>query len=407
MDNGPSLGTLNFDYSEMSRVAGRLLTPVAVIAPDTTLQYANREVARIVDIDVSQLIGRRMLDFVHPEDQSRVTNELAIIVSENPEGGFCRFRMRGHDDQSWRVVHAYAHNLLDDPSIGGILISGGDVTELENLARALKSFSDVTRILIHAKDEKSLMSAVCDSIIENGNYLVVWVGYAVPDEARTVQLVASSGVTECLTNDLTRWDESDLGRGPTGEAIRTRTAQVVRNPEGSQLYDRWREQIEKYGVRSVCSLPLVIGNHTAGALTIYSGDPANFGPEEMSILSEYADELSFGIGRLRDMQRLLRNESQLREAERLTHVGHWEWDLNTDLMQFRADEIYAIYGTDRSNWQGTMDAFLAFVPPEERALVKTTLNHTVAEGSAELTHRIVTGAGDTRFLHVRTEVVVG
>jgi len=394
-----------FDYVEMSRVADRLLTPVAVIAPDTTLQYANNEVARLLDVNVSDLIGRRMLDFIHPDDQTRVTEELAIIALKDPEGGFSRFRLRGHHDQGWRVVDAYAHNLLNDPSVRGILISGGDVTLQENMARALKTFSDVTRILIHAKDEKSLMSSVCDSIIENGNYLVAWVGYARRDEDRNVQIVAASGLTECLASDLTRWDESDLGRGPTGEAIRTQAVQVVNDPQGSQVYDSWREQIEVYGVRSVCSLPLVIDDHAVGALTIYSCDPTQFGPDELSILCEYANELSFGMGRLRDMQRLLRNESQLREAERLTHVGHWEWDLQSDEMAFRADEIFAIYGTEPAEWSGTLQAFLDVVPVEERDLVKATLDHTVTAGTAELTHRIITRAGDVRYLHVRTEIV--
>ena len=405
MKYGSPAKKVAFDYVEMSRVADRLLTPVAVIAPDTTLQYANNEVARLLDVNVSDLIGRRMLDFIHPDDQTRVTEELAIIALKDPEGGFSRFRLRGHHDQGWRVVDAYAHNLLNDPSVRGILISGGDVTLQENMARALKTFSDVTRILIHAKDEKSLMSSVCDSIIENGNYLVAWVGYARRDEDRNVQIVAASGLTECLASDLTRWDESDLGRGPTGEAIRTQAVQVVNDPQGSQVYDSWREQIEVYGVRSVCSLPLVIDDHAVGALTIYSCDPTQFGPDELSILCEYANELSFGMGRLRDMQRLLRNESQLREAERLTHVGHWEWDLQSDEMAFRADEIFAIYGTEPAEWSGTLQEFLAFVPVEERDLVKATLDHTVTAGTAELTHRIITRAGDVRYLHVRTEIV--
>ena len=405
MKYGSPAKKVAFDYVEMSRVADRLLTPVAVIAPDTTLQYANNEVARLLDVNVSDLIGRRMLDFIHPDDQTRVTEELAIIALKDPEGGFSRFRLRGHHDQGWRVVDAYAHNLLNDPSVRGILISGGDVTLQENMARALKTFSDVTRILIHAKDEKSLMSSVCDSIIENGNYLVAWVGYARRDEDRNVQIVAASGLTECLASDLTRWDESDLGRGPTGEAIRTQAVQVVNDPQGSQVYDSWREQIEVYGVRSVCSLPLVIDNHAVGALTIYSCDPTQFGPDELSILCEYANELSFGMGRLRDMQRLLRNESQLREAERLTHVGHWEWDLQSDEMAFRADEIFAIYGTEPAEWSGTLQAFLDVVPVEERDLVKATLDHTVTAGTAELTHRIITRAGDVRYLHVRTEIV--
>ena len=250
------------------------------------------------------------------------------------------------------------------------------------------------------------MTDVCASIIENGEYLVAWVGYAEHDDAKTVRPVASSGLTESLNTDRTCWDESDFGRGPTGEAIRTGSVQVVKEPQESRNYEPWRDQMDVYGVRCVCSLPLVVDGETVGALTIYGRDPENFGPGEVAILAEYASELSFGIARLRDSNRLLRNESQLREAERLTHVGHWEWDLSSDRLEFMADEIYAIYGTDRSRWQGSMDAFLAFVPPEEKSTVRAALDHTILAGSAEVTHRIVKGSGDIRYLHMRSEVVV-
>ncbi len=392
------------DYSQIARVADRLLTPVAVIAPDSTLRYANGELAGIMGVEVPKLIGKPMIDFVHPDDRERVRGELALITSREADGGFSRLRLNGPDLRGWRIVDVYAHNLIDDPDINGILISGGDVTEEENLARTLKAFSDVTRILIHARDEHELLSAVCDSIIENGEYLVAWVGYARDDEERTVQRVAASGLTSCLEGDLTRWDESEWGRGPTGVAIRTRSAQVINEPRSSPRYDLWSEQMDVFGVRSVCSLPLVIGDDAVGALTIYCRDPRKFAPDEMAVLADYAEELSFGISRLRDTQRLGRSESQLRAAERLAHLGHWEWDLRTDEVTFNADEIHAIYGTDARNWSGTFDAFLSFVPHEDRVDVGEALRQGVVTGSAELTHRITTGAGEIRHLRVRTEL---
>ena len=154
MRKQPLVDEENFDYSEMSRVADRLLTPVAVIAPDSTVRYANDELARIVDCDVRQLIGSKILDYVHPEDRAPAVRDLAKIATENPVGGFSRVRLRGRESQGWRVVDVYAHNLTDDPSVRGILVSGGDMTEHENSARALRALSDVTRILVHAKDRE-------------------------------------------------------------------------------------------------------------------------------------------------------------------------------------------------------------------------------------------------------------
>ena len=47
----------------------------------------------------------------------------------------------------------------------------------------------------------------------------------------------------------------------------------------------------------------------------------------------------------------------LREAERLAHVGHWEWDLDSGRFEFMADEIFAIYGVVREEWKGDVEGF--------------------------------------------------
>lgn len=40
---------------------------------------------------------------------------------------------------------------------------------------------------------------------------------------------------------------------------------------------------------------------------------------------------------------LQENTAKLEEAQRVAHVGYWEWDLRTDLVTW-SDETYRIYG---------------------------------------------------------------
>jgi len=155
----------DFDYAEMDRVADRLLTPVLVVAPDSSLRYANRAVGRMFQMDVAKLIGHRMLELVHHDDRDRVAHELALITKGKPVGGFSRFRFRGHQDNSWRVVDTYAHNLIDDQSIQGILVSGGDVTDamtarqqLEQSREFLLAITDNMTDGMIATDEQGIIT---------------------------------------------------------------------------------------------------------------------------------------------------------------------------------------------------------------------------------------------------------
>ncbi len=390
----------------MSRVADRLLTPVIVVAPDSTLRYANGAAARLVDTRIEDFMGRKTLDFVHPEDRERVGAELAA-VTEKSSGGFTRFRIRGPRHLGYRVIDAYAHNLLDDPDIRGVLVSGGDVTDQENLTIALRALTRGNHVLMYATDESSLIARICDSIVDSGRYMLAWVGYAEHDDAQSVRLVAASGVADYLDTARISWGRNDFGHGPTGKAVRTGTVQVVRDCRRSKRCKSWNDIIKRYGVRTACSLPLAVHGAVIGALTIYSREPDTFGPEEIELLQDLADNLSFGIGRLRDADRLARNEAHLREAERLAHVGHWEWDIASQRIEFMADEIFDIYGLTPSQWSGDMDDFLAFVPDVERSSVREAIESTADEGRSECVHRITRAGGDVRLIRMRTEAVLG
>ena len=113
----------------MSEVADRLLSPVAVIAPDSTLLYVNAAAARAVGHEPGWLLGTRMLDLIHPEDRRRVSRELRQVVRGRPSAGVTTYRIRADAAREWRVFESIADNVLDDPRVSGILISSRDVTE--------------------------------------------------------------------------------------------------------------------------------------------------------------------------------------------------------------------------------------------------------------------------------------
>jgi PAS domain S-box-containing protein len=396
-----------FDYAAFAKVVDRLLTPVAVVAPDSTLLYANDVAADLVDSDVAHVVGEKMLSFVHPDDRERVSGQLERILGGVTSAGFTQFRLRGKHAKHWRTFASYAHDLTDDPQVRGVLVSGGDVTERERLAKALRIQTEINQILVHATDEASLVEDVCRSIIDLGEYLLAWVGYAEHDDARSVRKVAANGVTQYADEIHVSWGDEDLGRGPTGTAIRTNTVQVVKDVRRSKQCTPWRRQLERDGVQTSCSFPLTVRDVTIGALNIYGKDSDTFGPAEIELLSELAHDLAFGIGRLRDAESLVRNESHLREAERLAHVGHWEWDLKRDRFELMADGMYSILGITASQWGGHLDSLLSFVFPDDRAAVKASLDETLENGSSEQMHRVVKPDGEVRFIRMRTEVALG
>jgi PAS domain S-box-containing protein len=394
------------DYAQLARVADRLLTPVAVISSDSTLRYANRVAATLFEADPLALVGRKMISLVHPDDRENAAQALAQISNGDPEGGFTQFRIRATSSQPWHVIDCYAHNLSDDPDVRGILVSGGDVSEQVTLARALRTLSRCSDIVVHANDESTLTSNICRAIVESGGYVVAWVGYLEHDEAQSVRVADSYGHDEFLEGITVSWGDNKFGRGPTGNAIRNGARQVLKDIRRSKRAEPWRDRLNGLEIRTSCAFPLVVDGEPIGALSIYAHEMGAFGQAELELLSKLADNLAYGIGRIRDAKRLACSEARLREAERLAHVGHWEWDLQSDRFEFLADEMFRIYGVSPSQWNNSLETLLSYVEPSERPLVDDVFRNTITHGSSEIAHRITRPDGEVRTVRLRAEAVL-
>jgi len=101
---------------------------MAVLDARGILVYASPATERILGLDIEPLIGTSVFDLIHPEDRGTASSAFHAVV-ENPRAGQrveCRLR---HADGGWRAVEALGTNMLDDPSVGGLVISARDLTD--------------------------------------------------------------------------------------------------------------------------------------------------------------------------------------------------------------------------------------------------------------------------------------
>jgi PAS domain S-box-containing protein len=95
----------------------------------------------------------------------------------------------------------------------------------------------------------------------------------------------------------------------------------------------------------------------------------------------------------------------LSEAQRLAHLGSWSWDVVSNRVTW-SDGLYGIYGIAPESFGGTLDAFVAFIHPQDRPTVQASINAAIVSGG-HFTHeeRIVRPDGSIRHLHSTGEVI--
>ena len=71
--------------------------------------------------------------------------------------------------------------------------------------------------------------------------------------------------------------------------------------------------------------------------------PRVWTPQEERLFQEIGRRLEDALTSLLMLRNLRESERKLEEAQRLTHVGYWERDPETDLITW-SDETYRIFG---------------------------------------------------------------
>jgi GAF domain-containing protein len=164
----------------------------------------------------------------------------------------------------------------------------------ERLARLYLVLSRTNRAIEHAVDDRALLQAACQTIIEVGGFLMSWVGEVDPS-SREVKPVASVGFDDGYLDFVQIRTEGVRSEGPTGQAVRLERTVVCDDIQSDARMVPWRQEALKRGYRSSVGLPLYKSGLLYGVLTVYADWPNRFDAGERELLEELAGNVSFGL----------------------------------------------------------------------------------------------------------------
>lgn len=268
--------------------------------------------------EIYRIFGLKMEEFpatyegflkaVHPDDREVVNTSYTSSILEGRDHYEIEHRIVLRKSGEIRHVYEKCQHQRDDS--GKIVRSVGmvqDITErklkeeaLRKLNQTLAALGKSSKAMSQSKDEIEYLNQVCQIIVGDTDFAMVWIGFAEDDEAKNIRPMAHAGFNDqTLQSIQQRWDESKIGRGPTGTCIRTGQMSICNDIRTDPHFLPWREEALSYGLASSIVFPLKNSERTFGAISIYSKIPDSFHEAEIHLLSELANDLAQGINILR------------------------------------------------------------------------------------------------------------
>ncbi|MDO8495252.1 MAG: MASE1 domain-containing protein [bacterium] len=97
---------------------------------------------------------------------------------------------------------------------------------------------------------------------------------------------------------------------------------------------------------------------------------------------------------------------QLNDAQLMAHIGNWEWDINTNIVKW-SDELYRVFGITPQEFEGTLEAYLTRVHPEEQKIIKDIIQKSLQTRQPfDFFHRLIRPDGTIHIIHGQGRPIV-
>jgi PAS domain S-box-containing protein len=327
----------------------------AVMDEDGIINYASPSHRHVFGIDPQRIVGEHFIGRVHPKDQPQAFQDIGRLL-KNPNMTTTAETRIKHADGSWRHVSVSCVNRLGNAAVRGIIVTSQDITERKRTQEMLRASEQKYRHLVETLTE-TVFSLDSEGQVTFVSPCVKSLVGCSPQEA------IGKSFTCCIhAHDVAR-AECDFQAALSGD-----------------------QQAGEYRLLKTSGDTCYV--HTSFHRRMIDGEVVGIDGVAVDITARRIAENS-----------LQASEARLRNAQRVAQLGFWDCNLDTGELYW-SEEIYRMFGVTADSFDGTYDAFLNAVHPEDREFVNQVVDRSIRESSKySLDHRIVRPDGEVRYVH--------
>jgi two-component system, cell cycle sensor histidine kinase and response regulator CckA len=364
---------------------------ILLLSPAGEINYIAPTRRRLLGYTDDEILGMKIFELLHPDDREAALLAFQSILQAPSRVETVQARVM-HKEGTWRWMEGTGSNCLGNAAMRGIVVNFRDISANKQAESALlrsheeleESVKNRTRELVAAntllKESEDRFRFLVESVddyaifgLDPKGRVTTWNSGAERFKGYRADEIIGQHFSCFYTPE-------DIRNGLPQELLRHAAEEGRIRDEG------WR--VRKDGTRFFAETVITALWDKAGTLRGFS-----------KITRDITE-------RRRLDEKLRRSQEQLVEAQRLAHLGNWEWDLDQNTMSW-SDELYRIFGLPPQGFRILFPDVLRYTHPQDRHLVKQTIRlalKTHEPFSIDL--RISRGKDDERFLHAIGKVFV-
>jgi diguanylate cyclase (GGDEF)-like protein/PAS domain S-box-containing protein len=259
-----------------------------------------------------EVIGQNWIDlFVPPEIVEQNKKTFADLLQDRPEAWHHESEILTRSGElrliRWNntVLHSENGKVIGTASIGE------DITEQKKAADRLKYInrvyavlSGINTLIVHAKDHNELFIKACQIAVKEGGFHMALL-CIIDQQTKKIIPVSSVGENiEILTdfkNLLLSGD--DVSNTMVGRAVEEKKI-LFSNDLANDPQSYSSRQFDEKGILAMIVLPLIVAGESVGSLSLYTGEIDFFQEEEINLLKELSNDISFAIDHINKQTRL-------------------------------------------------------------------------------------------------------
>ncbi|HYY25589.1 MAG TPA: ATP-binding protein, partial [Candidatus Udaeobacter sp.] len=170
--------------------------------------------------------------------------------------------------------------------------------------------SHISQSIVRIREREGLFNEVCRIPVQHGLFKAAWIGL-IEESTQSVKPVAHNGTGETVSKALV----SLYVESSAHLAIQGGRNFICNDIHEDPNLMFWSGEAERRGYRSFAAFPIRLEDRVIGIFNIYADETDFFTEEEVKLLTEIADDISFFVTAIEQESRRKSAEQALQESE--------------------------------------------------------------------------------------------